>query len=307
MLKSLVLLGLLCGSSLYSQKAFSWGALGHRATGHIAEAMLTPQAKQGVSALLQGQRLADATTWADAMRGNPQYKHAAKYHYESMPNGVRFLDYLKAQPPETRALGSLIEAILAAEKTLLQRQASLADKAIALRFLVHFIGDLHQPLHTGRPEDRGGNDINVKWFNVQMNLHSVWDTGMILTAYADVFSKQSPQADQSLAYAQLIAKKMQGKVPPPNSSGQSEAWLYESLQLRPNAYDPQVNSNQLAYQNKNISIIDQRIYFASYRIAEVLNRTFANMPMPQPEALFLQKVEAILGDLLALITLGPRA
>lgn len=286
--------------------SWGWGFVAHRTTGYVADAFLTPQARQAVQSLLQGRTLAEAAEWADTLRSDQSFKHISKYHYESIPDRVTYLDDLRHKTPEKRKEGGVVAAILMAEQTLQSNTAAPIQKQMALKFLVHFIGDLHQPMHTGRDTDAGGNAIKMPWFGRDSNLHSVWDTGMLLTGHADLFNGQPANADYGVLYSRWLLQKYRGVFPPAASAGNLQAWLNESMVVRVRAYDNRMQSNQTAYQNDNLPFFDQRVYFAGLRVAETLNRIFMNQPMSQADVQLTAQVEQIAGMLPTFITLGQR-
>ena len=110
------------------------------------------------------------------MRSDPSdfwQKTASPWHYVTVPNGTDYDD--SDAPPE----GDAMTALARFTETLRDPKASQDDKRLALRFIVHINGDLHQPLHAGNGTDRGGKDFKVTWFGKSTNLHSVWDSGLI--------------------------------------------------------------------------------------------------------------------------------
>lgn len=300
---ALILSFLLIGST-----ALGWGGLGHRTTGHIAEAALTPQARQAVRALLRGATLADVANWADAIKSDPTYKHASWYHFEKMDDGYRYLDHLSALPPDLKAKGGLLQAILVSERTLESPTESWGEKDVALRFLVHFIGDLHQPLHSGRGGDKGGLMVPVRWGERNSNLHSVWDSGMILTAHAALFADQPANADWSVIYARYLHERYAKQLRlPPATRHHPEAWLNESIAFRSHVYNPEHTSNPENYQQRHIQVIDWRVYTAGLRIADTLNRIFAGAAAPPVQSDLMRRIESLVGRLDQVITLGPRS
>lgn len=156
-----------------SEEAYFWGRNGHRATGKIAEKHLTRKAKKCVDKLLKGQSLAFVSTYADEIKSDRAYSKYYPWHYVNMD-----LDQTYEQA-EKNPEGDLVTGIDTCIQVLKDKNSSENDKAFHLKLLVHFIGDLHQPLHIGRKEDKGGNDVQVQWFGSGTNLHSVWDTKMI--------------------------------------------------------------------------------------------------------------------------------
>jgi hypothetical protein len=119
---------------------------------------------------------AEACVGADAVRSDPAYDWAKPHHYVNVPQGAAGLDLARDCPPERSCV---IRAIATHIGTLRHPNASVADKVEALKFLGHFVGDVHQPLHAGRAEDRGGNAIEVHFLGEETSLHEVWDHGLI--------------------------------------------------------------------------------------------------------------------------------
>jgi hypothetical protein len=150
----------------------AWGPIGHRVAARIAEDHLTPQARAAVEALVgHGVRLADIANWADEQR---EIAGAGAWHYVNVPIAESRYDrrYCSAQ-------GCVVSKIEDFRGILKDPGAGKEQKKMALRFLIHFIADLHQPLHVGDDDDRGGNLLQVQFFGQGSNLHQVWDSGII--------------------------------------------------------------------------------------------------------------------------------
>jgi len=174
MKKLLIASALLAVSSI--QQAHAWGQTGHRITGAIAEQYLTDEAKAAVKKLLPNESLAEASTYADENRSNPDefwQKEAGAYHYVTVPKGKH---YHEVGAPEK---GDAVTALKKFSTMVKDNTATLKERQRALRFIVHIIGDLHQPLHAGNGTDKGGNDLKLEFFWEQSNLHRVWDSGLI--------------------------------------------------------------------------------------------------------------------------------
>jgi hypothetical protein len=175
MKKLLIASALLAASSI--QQAHAWGQTGHRITGAIAEQYLSEEAKAAIAALLPNESLAEASTYADEMRSNPEefwQKEAGPYHYVTVPKGETYKEHKHA--PEQ---GDAYTALKKFSKIVKDNTAPLSERQRALRFIVHIIGDLHQPLHAGDGTDRGGNDFKLEFFWEKSNLHRVWDSGLL--------------------------------------------------------------------------------------------------------------------------------
>ena len=152
----------------------SWGFTGHKTIGQIADNHLTPQAKQAVQELLGDQSLADAATWADQVRNEPEYSGTASWHFINVPLGLSF-DQFQQQVANTDKM-NVYTALLKEEKALTDPASTHEQKIAALKFVAHFVGDIHQPMHVSRAEDKGGNTIQVQYDGQGTNLHALWDT-----------------------------------------------------------------------------------------------------------------------------------
>lgn len=156
--------------------AYGWGPNGHRIVGEIARRYLNPQANRVVEQLLDGEKLAHVGTWADEIRSDPRWECAAPFHFTTIPPGQEYFQL--PAPPQ----GDVLGAIVFFTAVLSDSSRSRQERVEALKFLVHFVADLHQPLHAGLGCDRGGNDVAVEWLGEAANLHSVWDSGIVESA-----------------------------------------------------------------------------------------------------------------------------
>ena len=247
-----------------------------------------------VERLLGGQSLADVANWADAIRGGDDFDGSIWYHFEKIPDGVGYLDNLKALEPWQRQKGGLVAAILLADRTLRDEGAASAEQADTLKFLVHLVGDLHQPLHTGRPPDKGGLDIPATWFGVPMSLHKIWDSGLLATGHPEYSGTTVAGSKAGKAFAEDLIRRFSEQ--PANDDMDVEGWLNESLALRAAAYDPIYETDQEAYQARHVGEIDRQIYLAGIRLAGMLNAIAAREPIPARETELWRQIEGILGD-----------
>lgn len=298
---SIVILFLL--SSLACLPAWSWGALAHKASAKIAWNFLDESTKAKVTELLNGGTISDAAVWPDAARANPEWKFTIWYHFEKAPDNYTYLDNLKRQDDRTRKLGGLLEALYIAEDTLKNPTATKTDKENAVKFVVHFVGDIHQPLHTGRVEDNSGNKIPVKWLGLDTNLHSVWDSQMIYLAYKNQFADFA--ADPSQAYADALLKKFVDFKPTPDLFVRYDDWMHESMIPRSDAYNFKDETEQ-SYTNRFIDIVDKRVFLAGLRTAFMIKR-LVNLEKPtEPIETLRQAIIAIVGNFSEFVSLKPR-
>jgi hypothetical protein len=256
--KSLILAGMLAASS-YSQMVHAWGQTGHRVTGQIAELYLSPEASVAISLILENEGLAEISTYADENRSNPAHywqKVAGPYHYVTVPKGKT---YSEVGAPEK---GDSYTAIQMYTKTLKDPVSSITDKQLALKMIVHIIGDLHQPLHAGDGTDRGGNDVKVEFFGEDSNLHRVWDSGLIdrrTLSYTEWYDFLVPKISAEQAAAWQTTDPL--------------VYIAESVKIRDTIY-PDSNNLSWQYLFDHTPVMKLRLQQAGVRIAAHLNETF---------------------------------
>lgn len=236
--------------------ASAWGATGHRVTGAIAQPLLSEDARAAVVALLGPETLAEAATWADEMRSNPAafwQQTAGPWHYVTVPDGERYADV--GAPPE----GDAVTALTRFAQVLRDEAADAEEKRLALRFAIHIIGDLHQPLHVGNGTDRGGNDVRVRWFREPTNLHRVWDSQMI-----------DGQRLSFTEWSQWLSARLTPERIAALDDPDPLVWIAESRQLRMAVYE---GGEQLGwdYQYAHLPSVRRRLTEAGVRIAAWLN------------------------------------
>lgn len=236
---------------------FGWGQTGHRVIGKIAEEHLSRRARKNIEHILGNETIAMASTFMDEIRSDEKYRFLDPWHYCTIPDGGT---YEQAGSPEE---GDVIQAIRKITDELKSSQFTMEDEAFNLKLLIHLVGDIHQPLHVGNGEDRGGNDVRVEYFWRSSNLHRVWDSGIIdgeklsYTEYAEWI--HHPEADQ-------IDKWQSDSI---------LDWAYESVSCRDQVYDiPENGKINYQYDYKNIDLVNQRLLQAGIRLAGLLNEIY---------------------------------
>lgn len=291
--------------------AEAWGCRGHETVAALAEKHLTPQAKQALLALLIanpidpqlkrycGQRgldpFMDSSTWADDERGRDPA--TAPWHFIDIPLGV-------TQGPAQNfcgAGGCVLQAVTDQLAILKDKNVPGAKRAAALRFIIHFVGDLHQPLHGSTNSDRGGNCVPVKYFrrnpharnnSYTPNLHHVWDTEIL---------ESEMQGADPVEFADTLDAAFEGSFAAWQQGGmQLDAWAWESHDHavetaygafgKSIAVEPDVSVNTCAddnnigqrmlhkhlvigaaYGDQAASVVEERLAQAGIRLAMILN------------------------------------
>ena len=236
-----------------------WGATGHRTIGEIAESYLKPKAKRKIAELLNGESLALVSTFGDDIKSDSSYDKFNSWHYINMPLDVKYEDSKKN--PD----GDVVYGILKCKEVLLDDASSKADKAFYLKMLVHFIGDLHQPMHVGQPEDKGGNTIQVRWFHEGTNLHRLWDSGMI-NHYNMTYTELAKNAGK-------ISKKQLKDI----QKGTIVDWANETQQQAIKVYASVKPGDKLGYRYMYdyFDLARNQLQIAGIRLAKTLNDLFA--------------------------------
>lgn len=262
-----------------------WGGQGHRLVGLIAADRLTPIARENVRWLLDGQTLADVASWADTITTEQQ--QTALWHYLNIPPDANGYDRdrdcprqpgVAARSRADRWRDCVVDRITYWESRLADRELDRADRATALKFVVHFIGDLHQPFHA-LGVGQGGNDVQVRVFGEgncapagaprpsPCNLHSVWDSRLIGRRDVD-------DREYAAMLRKLIVDKRWGSAP----AGTPAQWADQSWRLAKEALvAPNTNIDE-GYYRRHIPVIDERIALAGVRLAAMLNRALISQP-----------------------------
>ena len=254
---SLIILFLFFGT-LQNTYAEVWGKTGHRVIGVIAQKHLTPKATKQVNTLLGGMSLAFVSTYADEIRSDDRYDHLAPWHYVNIDQNTRYSE------AEKNPKGDIVTAIQSCIEVLKTPTSSQEDKTFHLKLLVHFIGDIHQPFHAGRKEDRGGNSIDLFWFGKRTNLHRLWDTDLI--------------EHYNMSYSELAAHlpKLTNEQKNDIMAAPILDWVKQSQDLANTIYDktPQGTRLGYVYHYQNFETVRKQLLDAGLRLAATLNTIF---------------------------------
>ncbi|MFT4698889.1 MAG: hypothetical protein ACI9SJ_002047 [Flavobacteriaceae bacterium] len=249
---------LLFVSILSLNAAEDWGATGHRVTGQIAENHLSNKAKKTINKLLKGESLAFLSTYGDEIKSDDKYREYYTWHYVNFPFESTYDEHPKSPK------GDLIVGIKKCIDILKNVNSTQEEKIFHLKMLVHFIGDLHQPLHVGIAADKGGNKLQVQWFNDGTNLHSVWDTKMI--------------ESYNMSYSELASnvRKLNKHQIKELQKGTPIDWMYESRALCEEIYsNVKVGENlRYKYSYDYMGTVRSQLQKGGIRLASVLNEIF---------------------------------
>jgi|HubBroStandDraft_1064217.scaffolds.fasta_scaffold36838_3 hypothetical protein len=267
--------------------ARAWGPQGHRTVGAIADRLLTPFARVVVLKLLEADAdkfgnasgrttLEAVSVWADEIRGTPA-EHGP-WHYDDVP--VCGSEPKARYCPDGQCNSEELKRLIG---VLADPRASPRERNEALKWVVHLVGDLHQPLHAADNDDRGGNLVPVALEGVRTrgreNLHRVWDNDLVTLALHTRNHQQPPGNIDALA---AEARTLAGEA----GHGSPDGWAFESNNLARNvAYHyaafachtvpPGIVALDAAYQADAVEIVHERLLLAGARLADLLNRVLA--------------------------------
>lgn len=247
--------------------ALAWGRNGHRLIARLAEAQLTPQAQAAIHTLLAGEpdpTLAGMASWADELRdSDPDLgKRSTSWHYVNPAEHGCHYEMGRDCPGGN----CLVEAILRQTAIMADTGKPRAERLQALKFVVHFVGDAHQPLHAGYARDRGGNDFQVNFNGKGTNLHSLWDSRMLASTGLD--------EETYLRRLQSIPLKI--KKPAPALPPHAQRWVENSCRivLQPGFYPPRAKLGE-DYVATWLPVAETSLVTAGAHLAQVLNAAFS--------------------------------
>ncbi len=247
---------------LLTTQLWAWGSKGHMIVAEIAQSRLTANAQKSINELIPGLDLAAVANWPDTVRAQPEWVMSKPWHFIDLEDGQNYEDLPHSEE------GNVISAITDMVEILKSNSETDIKKQDAIKFLVHFMGDIHQPLHVGRPDDHGGNSIKVVFGGKNTNLHALWDSGMINTTnldyrqYAADLENTSPfnppYDTQEITFSQILDENMAARKQ-----------IYDFAP----SYDAPIFIQE-SYVLRNKELINARMLVAGKRLALVLNEIF---------------------------------
>lgn len=235
-----------------------WSKTGHRVIGEVAQDHLNGKTRRALNDLLDGQSLAAVSNFADEIKADSIYRRFNAWHYVNFPKDKNYSDV------EPSKYGDLVIAIQECTRIVKDENSSREDKVFYLKMLIHFIGDLHQPMHVGRLGDKGGNDIQVQWFNKGSNLHKIWDANMI--------------NDFGMSYTELASNlpDLDKKQIKAIQEGGVLEWVEESQEVANRVYESVEVGEKLYYRYGYVwwDTVESQLQKGGLRLAKVLNGLF---------------------------------
>ena len=239
--------------------ALAWGQKGHDVTAAVANNHLTPATRQAVEQLLDNKSIIYWSNWLDNASHTPEYAYTKTWHYKNVDEGVRY-----EEAPANPA-GDAVTALKQQIEILSDPASKDADKALALKIMIHVMGDLHMPLHMGHATDLGGNRIKIKYIGRDVNLHSAWDSTLPENAHKWSYTEWREQIDR------VTPEEIESIC-----SGSIDDWAKETVAIASQVYryferDPNLSYDQTAYWAPTVELQFLR---GGLRLASVLNSLF---------------------------------
>lgn len=240
--------------------AFGWGQKGHDTTAFIAESHLTPTAKAACDSIFDGKSIVYWANWADNACHTPEYAYTKTWHYRNIDEGQSYDRFPRNEN------GDVTTAIKSQYAVLADKNSSKEEKQLALKLLVHFLGDIHQPMHMGHLSDLGGNKITVKFFGRNRKLHGIWDTDVLESGHNWTYSEWQNQIDR-------VSKEEEAAI---IAVTDPDEWGKETFALATQVYDATPEGSDLEYQYvaKWTPLIEQQLLKGGLRLAHLLNTLF---------------------------------
>lgn len=240
--------------------AAAWSQKGHDVVAHIAERHLTPSTQAAVDSLLEGRHLVYWANWLDNASHTPEYAYTKTWHYRNVDEGQT----LETAPENPN--GDVIKGIRYAVRVLSDSSQTQANRLLALKILVHLVGDMHQPMHMGHLSDLGGNRTKVKYFGRDTNLHSVWDGSLVESAHKWSYTEWADQIDLPMKPEQQVLLL----------SGNVADWARRGVENAAEVYRATPDGTSLSYNDvaRWTPMIEESLLLGGHRLAHILNSIF---------------------------------
>lgn len=244
---------------LSTPSAFSWSQKGHDTTCAIAQKHLTDKALKEINALLEGKSMVYWSNWLDNASNTPKYAYTKTWHYKNIDAGQKF------EEAELNENGDVVRAVNAQVSTLKSKKSSFEEKQLALKILIHLLGDMHQPMHMGHKSDLGGNKWKITYFKNETNIHSLWDSQLVESAHKWSHTEWVEEIDR--LSDEEVANIVRGTV---------EQWAKETFEVATEVYvhTPEGSTQSYDYISRWTPVIEQQFLRGGHRLAYLLNSIF---------------------------------
>lgn len=240
-------------------QVMAWGQKGHDVTACIAERHLTPATRAAVDSILEGRSPVYWANWLDNASHTAEYAYTKTWHYRNVDADKTY--FTQPKNPD----GDVVEGIRYAVRVLADTAQTMPNRQLAMKILVHLLGDLHQPMHLGHASDLGGNRIKVRYFGRDTNLHGIWDTNLLESAHRWSYTEWADQLDRLSPSQEVVLL-----------SGNVDDWAQRGVDNAAAIYDATPDGSSLSYNDvaRWAPLIEKSLLTGGLRLAHILNSIF---------------------------------
>ena len=239
--------------------ALGWGQKGHDVVAYVAEQNISCRVARKVAKVLEGHSLVYYANWMDNASHTPEYAHTSTWHYANVDEGYTY----QTMPKNEK--GDVVQAVMQLTEQLKKGGMTAQEESVALRMLIHLVGDLHCPMHAGHKSDLGGNLVEVLYFGKPQKLHSIWDSALVESAHNWGYTEWQREIDRQ---PRKEDKKLQ--------QGSVEEWFSETVELSKGVYKDMPEGAKISYDEvaKSAPLIEQQLLKGGLRLARLLEEIY---------------------------------
>lgn len=239
--------------------ALGWGQKGHDVVAYVAEQNISCRVARKVAKVLEGHSLVYYANWMDNASHTPEYAHTSTWHYANVDEGYTY----QTMPKNEK--GDVVQAVIQLTEQLKKGGMTPQEESVALRMLIHLVGDLHCPMHAGHKSDLGGNLVEVLYFGKPQKLHSIWDSALVESAHNWGYTEWQREIDRQ---PRKEDKKLQ--------QGSVEEWFSETVELSKGVYKDMPEGAKISYDEvaKYAPLIEQQLLKGGLRLARLLEEIY---------------------------------
>lgn len=239
--------------------ALGWGQKGHDVVAYVAEQNISCRVARKVAKVLEGHSLVYYANWMDNASHTPEYAHTSTWHYANVDEGYTY----QTMPKNEK--GDVVQAVMQLTEQLKKGGMTPQEESVALRMLIHLVGDLHCPMHAGHKSDLGGNLVEVLYFGKPQKLHSIWDSALVESAHNWGYTEWQREIDRQ---PRKEDKKLQ--------QGSVEEWFSETVELSKGVYKDMPEGAKISYDEvaKYAPLIEQQLLKGGLRLARLLEEIY---------------------------------
>lgn len=270
---------LIMGCISLSLSAGAWSQKGHDTVCYIADSHLTQKTRDAVENLLDNKSIIYYSNWLDNASHTPEYACSKTWHYKNVDADKTYES--APQNPDGDIVTALNSQITIIKDTTLDNK----DRALALKMIIHFLGDIHQPMHLGHLSDRGGNSHYVKFFKRNTNLHSVWDYDLPESGHRWSHTEWAREIDRP---DEEVRANIIRETDPKKWA--EESWLLATAIYSSTPVNTAISYDYIAQWTPTV---ENQLLKGGLRLANLLNSIFDNDYMPDSEIIIVNEEEAI--------------